>query len=266
MSAKNKGPISRRDFLKMGALFPLSFLLERLPFLRGTQPSPSDAVDEAWDPWKEIVPLIVKREEIAGNNALARFTRSQSVIEHLNGQFLLKGPFEQKISRVLLRNGQTFWQEIRWHPESSLLLLRSEFETPFRNKARHCGLQSEVRLHWIDKETRKVYTPFVASNGMVLYQQTNLSPVVLSSDCPGNVCSGYCDYTCITPIPPQGDKFCRNMLCVSDWWCLIRCGLGCAVCASFCLDGEWGWCIACAIANCGCGQCFSRRWTCEVCT
>jgi len=264
MASKNKKSISRRDFLKMGALFPLSFLLDRLPSsLRGR--SSRSIITEAWDPWREIKPLIVRREEVMEEMALVQLAKSQSVIAHLKNQYPLTGSFERKITRVSLKNRQTFWQESIWYSETSLLLLHSEFETPFRNKERRCGLQSEVRLHWLDEKTKKVYTLFVASNGIVLYQQTNLSPVMLSSDCPGNVCAGYCDYICNYPLPPQGDRFCRSFPCVADWWCLIRCGGGCATCAPFCRAGIWWLCIACVIANCACGHCYSRRWTCDVC-
>lgn len=263
MSTKSKYPITRRDFLKLGAFFPFSFLLGRLfSFLKGPEPP---LVTEAWDPWKEILPLVVRRKEVTGEKALLHLSETQKIVASLKGQFPLEGPFERKTTQVLLKNRQTFWQESIWYPGSSLLLLRSEFETPFRSKVRRCGLKSEVRLHWLDKETRKVYTPFVASNGEVLYQQSELSPIVLSSDCPGNLCSGYCDYTCNYPLPPQGDRFCRSLPCVADWWCLIRCGAGCATCAPLCLDQQWWWCIACVIANCACGHCYSRRWTCDVC-
>ncbi|GEM_PF-4626961 len=265
MSTKSKYPITRRDFLKLGLLLPFSFLLDRFPSFLKVKATESPPAIEAWDPWEEILPLVAKREEFLEEEALAPFTMNQGIITQLITQFPLKGTFERKILHVLLKNHQDFWQESIWYPEASFLLLRSEFATPFRSKERRCGLRSEVRLHWIDETTQQVYTPFVASNGVILYQQTHLSPVVLSSNCPGNMCTGYCDYTCSYPLPPQGDRFCRSMPCVSSWWCLIQCGLECLLCIDFCQSQKWSKCIACAIANCGCGQCFSRRWVCDVC-
>ncbi len=233
---------------------------------------------QALEPLSQPTPTItINRENsfkrILSKETVARYEvrdpeRLQFALRHQWAQYVAKryrltwDKTETRITRGVLRDGNGFWQYLLADPKQNMALIILEMDQPLQNPTKRCRLESEVLLLW--KTKGKIYVPFAASNGNILREKP--LDVGLFRSCPGYHCSGWCDHECIYPEPPEGDRFCREMLCATNINCAIECGLGCPFCAYICATQSWAGCVTCVLGFCNaCIGCFDWEWVCDVC-